>query len=98
MPTTTKRNKTRRLIAAAATGLMLTLSSDLALAQSQAAKTGTGEPLRKLTAGATSGQEAAVAAGGLTAGAVAAAIGVALIIGGIAIASTGGNASASSTQ
>lgn len=76
MPTTTKRNKTRRLIAAAATGLMLTLSSDLALAQSQAA----------------------VAAGGLTAGAVAAAIGVALIIGGIAIASTGGNASASSTQ
>ena len=57
------------------------------------------EPLRKQAAGATAGQGPAVAAaGGLTMGTLAAAVGVALIIGGIAIAATGGNAAASSTQ
>ncbi len=96
---TTRQKTLRRLIAAATACLMLALSADLALAQSQAEKTGTGQPLRKLTAGATSGQGPAVAAaGGLTVGTVAAAVGVALIVGGFAIAATGGNAAASSTQ
>ena len=74
---TTRQKTLRRLIAAATACLMLALSADLALAQSQAEKTGTGQPLRKLTAGATSGQGPAVAAaGGLTVGTVAAAVGV----------------------